>query len=35
MPTATWNGHVIAESDYTVVVENNHSFPLTSVREEL
>ncbi|MCU1603173.1 MAG: hypothetical protein JWO22_3882, partial [Frankiales bacterium] len=32
---ATWNGTVIAESDDTVVVENNHYFPLSSVREEL
>lgn len=24
---ATWNGTVIAESDDTVVVENNHYFP--------
>ena len=28
---ATWNGKVIAESDDTVVVENNHYFPLESV----
>jgi len=28
---ATWNGQVIAESDDTVVVENNHYFPLESV----
>lgn len=31
---ATWNGAVIAESDDTVVVENNHYFPATSVRTE-
>jgi len=30
---AVWNGTVIAESDDTVVVENNHYFPLDSVRE--
>ncbi len=24
---ATWNGHVIAESDQTIVVEGNHYFP--------
>ena len=28
---ASWNGQVIAESDDTVVVENNHYFPLESV----
>ena len=28
---AVWNNAVIAESDETVVVENNHYFPLTSV----
>jgi len=32
---ALWNGHVIAESDRTVVVENNHYFPPDSVRTEL
>jgi len=28
---ATWNNRVIAESSDTVVVENNHYFPLESV----
>ncbi len=28
---AIWNGKVIAESDDTVVVENNHYFPRESV----
>jgi uncharacterized protein (DUF427 family) len=28
---ALWNGHVIAESDDTVVVERNHYFPLEAV----
>ncbi|MEM6514536.1 MAG: DUF427 domain-containing protein [Pseudomonadota bacterium] len=28
---AIWNGHTVAESDDTVVVENNHYFPLESV----
>jgi uncharacterized protein (DUF427 family) len=32
MPTASWNGSVIAESDDTVVVEDNHYFPLASVK---
>lgn len=32
---AIWNGTVIAESDDTVVVENNHYFPLESVRPEV
>ena len=31
---ATWNGAVIAESDDTVVVEGNHYFPRSSLREE-
>ncbi|MDH6121573.1 DUF427 domain-containing protein [Kitasatospora sp. GAS204B] len=34
MPTAYWNGQVIAESDDTVVVEQNHYFPLSAVRAE-
>jgi uncharacterized protein (DUF427 family) len=29
---AIWNGAVIAESDDTVIVENNHYFPLESVK---
>ena len=32
---AIWNGAVIAESDKTVVVENNHYFPPGSVHMEL
>jgi len=35
MATAEWNGVVIAKSDDTVVVENNHYFPLDSVRTDL
>jgi uncharacterized protein (DUF427 family) len=35
MPTATWNGTTIAESDDTVVVEGNHYFPLSAVRTEV
>jgi uncharacterized protein (DUF427 family) len=35
MATATWNGVVIAESDQTVVVENNHYFPKESVRADV
>ncbi len=31
---AIWNGQVIAESDDTVVVENNHYFPRESVRAD-
>ena len=31
---AVWNGQVIAQSDDTVVVENNHYFPKSSVKEE-
>ena len=32
---AVWNGAVIARSDDTVVVENNHYFPRSSVDESL
>jgi uncharacterized protein (DUF427 family) len=32
---AVWNGTVIADSTDTVVVENNHYFPLASVRRDL
>ena len=35
MPTARWNGAVIAESDDTVVVEGNHYFPPESVNPAL
>jgi uncharacterized protein (DUF427 family) len=31
---AIWQGSVIAESDETVVVENNHYFPISSVHME-
>ncbi|MFY0651574.1 MAG: DUF427 domain-containing protein [Cyclobacteriaceae bacterium] len=31
---AIWNGAVIAESDDTLVVENNHYFPVEAVKEE-
>ena len=31
MPTARWNGAVIAQSDDTVVVEGNHYFPADSL----
>ena len=31
---ATWNNQLIADSDYTVVVEGNHYFPLTSVKRQ-
>lgn len=31
---ALWNNTVIAESNDTVVVENNHYFPLASVKAE-
>lgn len=30
---ATWNNQVIAESDKTIVVENNHYFPADSVNK--
>jgi uncharacterized protein (DUF427 family) len=31
---AIWNNQVIAESDDTIVVENNHYFPKDSVKAE-
>lgn len=31
MPTASWNGAIIAQSDDTVVVEGNHYFPADAV----
>ena len=31
---ATWRGAVLAESDDTVVVENNHYFPADSIKGE-
>jgi uncharacterized protein (DUF427 family) len=31
---AMWNGTVLAESDDTVVVENNHYFPAAALRRE-
>jgi len=30
---ATWKGAILAESDDTVVVEGNHYFPASSLRE--
>ena len=34
MMRAVWNGHTIAESDQTIVVEGNHYFPPDSVNQE-
>ncbi|WP_460217762.1 DUF427 domain-containing protein [Psychroserpens sp. MEBiC05023] len=31
---AIWNNQVIAESDNTVVIENNHYFPHESIKKE-
>ncbi|MEO9475428.1 MAG: DUF427 domain-containing protein [Cyclobacteriaceae bacterium] len=31
---AIWNGEIVAESDNTIVVENNHYFPPTEVKKE-
>lgn len=31
---AIWNGAVLAESDDTIVVENNHYFPIESISRE-
>jgi len=30
---AIWNGEMLAESDDTIVIENNHYFPPQSIRE--
>jgi uncharacterized protein (DUF427 family) len=30
---AIWNGEVIAESDDTVVIDNNHYFPADSIKK--
>lgn len=35
MVQAIWHGTVIAESDETVVVEGNHYFPASSVKQDL
>ncbi|KQS01866.1 hypothetical protein ASG11_13650 [Sphingomonas sp. Leaf357] len=35
MPTATWNGAILAQSDDTVVVEGNHYFPADSLHADL
>jgi uncharacterized protein (DUF427 family) len=35
MAKATWNGAVLAESDRTIVIEGNHYFPRTSLREDV
>lgn len=34
MPTAIWNGAVLAQSDRTEVVEGNHYFPADSIDKE-
>ena len=31
---ATWNGATLAESDDTVVVEDNHYFPVASINDQ-
>ena len=31
---AVWNGKVIAESDNTIIVEGNHYFPRSTIRNE-
>lgn len=31
---AVWNNQILAESDETVVVENNHYFPVSSLNRE-
>lgn len=34
MIRATWKGHVLAESEYTEMVEGNHYFPPQSLHRE-
>ena len=34
MPKAIWKGTTLAESDHTVVVENNHYFPPTAINKQ-
>lgn len=34
MPRAIWNGTVLAESDDTIIVENNHYFPPDAIARE-
>ncbi len=34
MVQAVWNGTVIAESDETIMVEGNHYFPPSAVKQE-
>lgn len=31
---AIWNGQVLAESDETIVIENNHYFPASSIQQK-
>lgn len=31
---ASWNGQILAESDETVIIENNHYFPPKSVNKD-
>ena len=31
---AIWNNQILAESDDTVVVENNHYFPVSSINAD-
>jgi len=31
---AIWNNQIIAESDQTIVVENNHYFPKSAIKEQ-
>lgn len=31
---ASWNGEIVAESNETIVIENNHYFPPASIKSE-
>ncbi|MEZ4570460.1 MAG: DUF427 domain-containing protein [Thermomicrobiales bacterium] len=35
MARAIWNDTVLAESDQTIIVENNHYFPPDAIKQEL
>ncbi len=35
MVQAVWNGEVIADSENTVVIEGNHYFPRSAVRDDV
>ena len=32
---ATWNNQTLAESNDTIIIENNHYFPASSIKKDL